>query len=90
LLVLDEILNGLDPVAAYALKQELKRRAQDGATVLLATHGLEVAERFLDRALLMLDGCIEADWNATELAAFRADPEGGLEHAVMQRLRRSG
>jgi ABC-2 type transport system ATP-binding protein len=90
LLVLDEILNGLDPVAAYALKQELKRRAQDGATVLLATHGLEVAERFLDRALLMLDGRIEADWSATELAAFRADPEGGLEHAVMQRLRRSG
>jgi ABC-2 type transport system ATP-binding protein len=87
LLVLDEILNGLDPLAAYELKRELKRRADAGATVLLATHGLEVAERFLDRALLLLDGRIEADWNAAELAVFRADPHGGLEHAVMERLR---
>ena len=86
LLVLDEILNGLDPLAAYALKQELKRRSDSGATVLLATHGLEVAERFLDRAVLQLDGRIEADWNATDLAAFRSDPDGGLEHAVIQRL----
>lgn len=87
LLVLDEILNGLDPLAAYELKQELRRRAATGTTVLLATHGLEVAERFLDRALLLLDGRIAADWNAADLAAFRADPEGGLEHAVMERLR---
>lgn len=86
LLVLDEILNGLDPLAAYALKQELRRRAERGVTVLLATHGLEVAERFLDRALLQLDGQIEVDWGAAELAAFRADPDGGLEHAVIQRL----
>jgi ABC-2 type transport system ATP-binding protein len=87
LLVLDEILNGLDPLAAYELKEELKRRAAAGTTVLLATHGLEVAERFLDRALLLLDGRIAADWNAADLAAFRADPDGGLEHAVMERLR---
>ena len=87
LLVLDEILNGLDPLAAYELKQELRRRAATGTTVLLATHGLEVAERFLDRALLLLDGRIAADWNAADLAAFRTDPDGGLEHAVMERLR---
>jgi ABC-2 type transport system ATP-binding protein len=87
LLVLDEILNGLDPLAAYALKQELKIRSENGATVLLATHGLEVAERFLDRALLQLDGKIEADWGASELAEFRSDSNGGLEHAVIQRLR---
>lgn len=86
LLVLDEILNGLDPLAAYALKQELRRRAEQGVTVLLATHGLEVAERFLDRALLQLDGRIEVDWGSADLAQFRADPEGGLEHAVIQRL----
>jgi ABC-2 type transport system ATP-binding protein len=87
LLVLDEVLNGLDPLAAYALKQELRTRVDHGACVLLATHGLEVAERFLDRALLLLDGRIAADWNADALAAFRADPDGGLEHAVVAMLR---
>ena len=86
LLILDEILNGLDPLAAYALKQELRSRAESGVTVLLATHGLEVAERFLDRAVLQLDGQFEVDWDAADLAAFRADPDGGLEHAVIQRL----
>jgi len=68
------------------LKQELRSRAESGVTVLLATHGLEVAERFLDRAVLQLDGQFEVDWDAADLAAFRADPDGGLEHAVIQRL----
>jgi len=86
LLILDEILNGLDPLASYALKQELRSRAESGVTVLLATHGLEVAESFLDRAVLQLDGQFEVDWDAADLAAFRADPDGGLEHAVIQRL----
>lgn len=90
LIVLDEVLNGLDPLAAWALKLELRARADAGAAVLLATHGLEVAERFLDRALLLLDGRIAADWDRTALAAMRADPHGGLEHAVAERLRAAG
>lgn len=89
LIVLDEVLNGLDPLAAYALKQELRCRADTGAAVLLATHGLEVADRFLDRAALLLDGRIAADWDAVALAEFRADPKGGLEHAVIERLRQA-
>jgi ABC-2 type transport system ATP-binding protein len=90
LIVLDEVLNGLDPLAAWALKLELRARADAGAAVLLATHGLEVAERLLDRALLLLDGRIAADWGCAALAEFRADPEGGLEHAVAERLRATG
>jgi ABC-2 type transport system ATP-binding protein len=87
LIVLDEVLNGLDPLAAYALKAALRQAADGGACVLLATHGLEVAERFLDRALLLLEGRIAADWDAGALAGFRADPDGGLEHAVVEMLR---
>jgi len=87
LVILDEVLNGLDPLSAYALKEALRRRTQQGACVLLATHGLEVAERFLDRAALLLDGRIAADWDATALAKLRADPDGGLEHAVVAMLR---
>ena len=86
LLLLDEVLNGLDPLAAFALKTILRERADTGATVLLATHGLDVAERFLDRAVLLLDGRIAADWNRAELDRLRAS-EGGLEAAVVARLR---
>ena len=86
LLLLDEVLNGLDPLAAWALKEELRRRADRGAAVLLATHGLEVAERFLDRAVLLLDGRLVADWDRNELQALRAEG-GGLEAAVVAHLR---
>lgn len=87
LLVLDEVLNGLDPMSALALKDELRARADRGAAVLLATHGLEVAERFLDRCLLLQDGRLLADWNAADLQRFRQPGHGGLEKAVVERLR---
>lgn len=86
LLLLDEVLNGLDPLAAFQLKAILRERVDAGATVLLATHGLDVAERILDRAVLLLDGRIAADWNRAELDRLRAT-EGGLEAAVVARLR---
>jgi ABC-2 type transport system ATP-binding protein len=86
LLLLDEVLNGLDPLAAFALKQALRERADAGAAVLLATHGLEVAERFLDRAVLLLDGVIAADWNRADLVRLRNEGDG-LEAAVVERLR---
>lgn len=87
LLLLDEVLNGLDPLAAFALKEILRERADAGAAVLLATHGLEVAERFLDRCVLLLDGRIAADWDREALRSMRANDDGGLEAAVVARLR---
>jgi ABC-2 type transport system ATP-binding protein len=86
LLLLDEVLNGLDPLAAFALKQALRERADRGAAVLLATHGLEVAERFLDRAVLLLDGHIAGDWDRPALQRLRVEGDG-LEAAVVARLR---
>jgi ABC-2 type transport system ATP-binding protein len=86
LLLLDEVLNGLDPLAAFALKQALRGHADRGGAVLLATHGLEVAERFLDRAVLLLDGCIAGDWDRDALQRLRIEGDG-LEAAVVARLR---
>jgi ABC-2 type transport system ATP-binding protein len=88
LLVLDEPLNGLDPLSAYALKQELVRRTRElGTAVLFATHALEVAERFINRAVLLLDGGIARQWSAAELAALRADPSRSLEDEMIETLR---
>lgn len=88
-LLLDEVLNGLDPLAAWQLKQILRERADAGSAIVLATHGLDVAERHLDRAALLLDGRIAADWDSAELARLRASP-GGLEAAVVEHLRAHG
>lgn len=87
LLVLDEPLNGLDPLSAYALKRHLQQLAHDrGTAVLLATHSLDVAERFISRALLLMDGRLRRDWPAGELDAIRADPQRSLDQSMVEAL----
>jgi ABC-2 type transport system ATP-binding protein len=83
LLVLDEPLNGLDPPSAWALKQYLVERAQAGDAVLLATHAIELAERHINRALLLIEGRIRQIWDRQALAALRNDPQRSLESEVV-------
>jgi ABC-2 type transport system ATP-binding protein len=83
LIVLDEAFNGLDPASALVLKQHLRARVSAGRCgVLLATHALDVVERYSDRAVLLLDGWIAREWSRQELAALRAMPGEGLEAAL--------
>ncbi|MGH8219894.1 MAG: ABC transporter ATP-binding protein [Steroidobacteraceae bacterium] len=82
LIVLDEAFNGLDPVSAKTLKRHLRALVESRrASVLLATHALDVVERYADRAALLLCGCIVKTWSAAEVAALRAT-EDALEEAV--------
>lgn len=83
LLVLDEAFNGLDPASALVLKRHLRARVAAGRCgVLLATHALDVVERYSDRAALLLDGRIAREWTSEELAALRTAPGEGLEEAL--------
>ena len=83
LVVLDEAFNGLDPASALVLKRHLRTRvAAQRCGVLLATHALDVVERYSDRAALLLDGRIARVWTGEELAALRAAPGEGLELAL--------
>ncbi|MEN3943139.1 ABC transporter ATP-binding protein [Prosthecobacter sp. SYSU 5D2] len=47
--VIDEPMVGLDPIHARVVKEELKRQTQTGATVLMSTHLLNIAEEVADR-----------------------------------------
>ena len=68
LVLLDETLNGLDPHASRAARAALKAAAMRGATVLMSTHLLGVAERMCDRILLMDKGKLVADKSGQDLA----------------------
>jgi ABC-2 type transport system ATP-binding protein len=86
LIVLDEAFNGLDPASALVLKRHLRTRIQQrGASVLLATHALEIVERHADRAGLLIDGRITREWGAVELAQLRASGQG-FENALAESL----
>lgn len=83
LLLLDEPFNGLDPRSALAFKAHLaKMVAQGDAGVLLATHSLDIAERYATRVVLLLEGRVRRTWHADEMAALRRDPVRSLEQQM--------
>ena len=53
--VIDEPMVGLDPLHARVVKQELQKRCQNGLTVMMSTHLLNVAEELADR-IGIIDG----------------------------------
>ena len=54
--VLDEPLTGLDPQAAFDLKQMMREHANKGNTVLFSTNVLEVAEQLCDKIAILKKG----------------------------------
>ena len=56
LLLLDEPFVGLDPSAAYTLKQMLHELCAEGGAVFFSTHVLEVAEKLCDKLAILKNG----------------------------------
>lgn len=86
LLILDEPLTGLDAAAARLVKDMLRARVDAGATVILTTHILEVAERMADRIGIIAGGRLLAEGRLDELRA-QAGGAGGsstLEDVFLQ------
>ena len=61
LLLLDEPFTGLDDASMAALIERLKGLRELGRLVVLATHDLDVAERLVDRVVVLKDGRLVAD-----------------------------
>lgn len=72
LLILDEPLTGLDARAARQVKDLLAARVAAGATVILTTHILEVAERMADRIGIIRKGRLVAEGTLAELRSENA------------------
>jgi len=67
LLVLDEPLTGLDAAMARSVKDMLQEQVRGGATVIVTTHILEVAERLADRIGIIDGGRLRAEGTLAEL-----------------------
>src|SRR5581483_11098123 len=82
----DRVGRGLQwprPGERVGLKHFLRERVTAGkCSVLLATHALDIVERYADRAALLLHGRIAHEWRKDELAAMRAKSEEGFEAAL--------
>ncbi len=54
--ILDEPLTGLDPKAAFELKEMMREHAASGKSVFFSTHVLEVAEKLCDQVIIIDHG----------------------------------
>jgi ABC-2 type transport system ATP-binding protein len=84
LLILDEPLTGLDAAVARQVKDLLQARVKNGATVILTTHILEVAERMADRIGIIQHGRLVADGTLDELRARTGEGKATLEDLFLE------
>jgi ABC-2 type transport system ATP-binding protein len=84
LLILDEPLTGLDAAVARQVKDLLQARVKAGATVILTTHILEVAERMADRIGIIQNGRLVAEGTLDELRARSGEGRATLEDLFLE------
>jgi len=70
LLVLDEPTVGLDVESRQAFWETVRGIAGSGRTILFATHYLDEADAYADRAVLLANGRVVADAATTEIKAM--------------------
>jgi ABC-2 type transport system ATP-binding protein len=84
LLMLDEPLTGLDAAASRQVKDLLAATVRQGATIILTTHILEVAERLADRIGIIERGRLIAEGTLRELTASTGGEGKSLEDLFLE------
>jgi ABC-2 type transport system ATP-binding protein len=87
LVFLDELTQGLDPVARRETWQLIERARDQGATIVLVTHDMDEAERLCDRIAVLHEGGLLTCGRPVELASamgtvrvrFSSPSAGALE-----------
>ena len=82
-MILDEPLVGLDPRAAYQLKDLFREHCEQGKTLLFSTHIMEVAEKLCDRIGIIHKGRLIACGTMQELKAL-GQTEQSLESIFLE------
>jgi ABC-2 type transport system ATP-binding protein len=76
-ILLDEPLTGLDPIAIRWAKDAIAGRARDGAAIIVSSHLLHLVEELADRVLVIVRGGVRALGTLEELQAAHPDLAAG-------------
>jgi len=91
LIIMDESLNGLDPMSAFRLKRHLQSLAGTGlSAVLLSSHLLDSLEKYCTRVVMIREGRIEHEWTRAALEAEISGTGRSLEEMFVERMLRKG
>ncbi|GMA07199.1 3-dehydroquinate dehydratase [Tetragenococcus halophilus subsp. flandriensis] len=80
--ILDEPTQGLDPQAAYDLKQMMRTHADAGKTVIFSTHDLATAQQLCDELAILKKG--ELIYNGTVDDLLAQSPNESLESIYLK------
>ncbi|VDG18387.1 ABC transporter ATP-binding protein [Lactiplantibacillus mudanjiangensis] len=80
--ILDEPMQGLDPQAAFDLKNLMKAHAAKGKTVIFSTHNLDTAQQLCDQLAILKKGQLIYNGSVADLLA--AHPQESLETIYLQ------
>jgi ABC-2 type transport system ATP-binding protein len=90
LIVLDEPLTGLDPLAIRKMKQSLKARAAAGAALILSSHLLPLVEELCQRVLVIAGGRMVAHGTIDEIRGALAGGAGDSLEELFIRITTAG
>lgn len=84
LIVVDEPMVGLDPKSGRIVRELFKQKANEGKTIFLSTHSMEIAEELCDRISIISDGTIIATGTVPELKKVGDQDNSTLEDLFLQ------
>ena len=87
LLIVDEPLYGLDPLAVHDLLELIEERKKAGTAVLMSTHVLDTAQRYCDRFVLLANGKVRARGTLDELRQKADKPDESLDDIYLSLAR---
>ncbi len=76
IIFLDEALNGIDFESVFQIKSVLRMFIQNGSTIILSTHVLEVVEKLCDRFLILKSGQLVSDMTSGQLRKLKNEKKG--------------
>jgi len=82
--ILDEPMVGLDPEAAFTIKEIMRDRAASGKSVFFSTHVMEVAERLCDRIGIINHGKLIFTGSLEELKKEHGSEGQSLEDIFLK------
>ncbi|MEM9480413.1 MAG: ABC transporter ATP-binding protein [Verrucomicrobiota bacterium] len=85
--VIDEPMVGLDPILARVVKDELRRRADNGMTIFMSTHLLNIAEELASRIGIINRGKLVALGTMDELREKAEGGDSALESIFLELFR---
>ncbi len=78
-MVLDEPFVGLDPKAAYTLKEYMKELTEAGGAIFFSTHGLDVAQKLCNKIAIIKNGRLLEVGNTEEIIGMKSLEDVFLE-----------